>query len=149
MTYAAAAGAADVIETLQKRGAQPRALDLMLASTECHTAAVRVLLASGLKANLVSDGGTPLLAAAAANCVDTVQLLLERGADVNAKDNDGWTALIKAASGGLVDLARLLLARGADPDIADKLDRTAWMYAAMAGHEDVAAVFTAARAGRK
>ena len=62
LTYAAAAGASGAIELLQKRGAKPAPLDLMLAATGCHTAAVRVLLASGMKANTSVDGRAPLLA---------------------------------------------------------------------------------------
>ena len=40
---------------------------------------------------------------------DLVNLLLERGADVNAKDLDGWTALMHTDS---VNVARMLLNRG-------------------------------------
>jgi ankyrin repeat protein len=146
LTYAAAAGAADAIELLQKRGAKATARDLMLAATNCSTPSVRVLLASGLKPDIVVDGSTPLLAAAGENCVDTVAFLLDRGADVNAKNGDGWTALIKAASGNFPGVARVLLAHGADPDIADRLDRTAWMYASMTGREEIAALLKEAKA---
>jgi ankyrin repeat protein len=45
---------------------------------------------------------------------DVVQLLLERGADINAEDHRGWTALHAAAVNGHVDVVRLLLERGAD-----------------------------------
>ena len=62
--------------------------------------------------------------------------MLDKGADVNAKDNDGWTPLIKAAAGGRIELARLLLERGADIDVVDKLERSASMYAGLPGRED-------------
>ena len=80
------------------------------------------------------------------NCVDTVTLLLDRGADINVKDNDGRTALITAASGGMTDVVRVLLQRGADMDVEDHLGRTAGMYAATANREEIAALFKEARA---
>jgi hypothetical protein len=86
------------------------------------------------------DGNSALLAATGENCADTVAFLLDRGADVNAKNSDGWTPLIKAASANFPEVARVLLKHGADPDIADTLDRTAWMYASMNGREEIAAL---------
>jgi hypothetical protein len=118
----------------------------MLAATGCYTAAVRVLLASGLTANTAVDGNAPLLAATGENCVDTVALLLDRGADVNVKNADGWTPLIKAASANFPDVARVLLKHGADLDVADRLDRTAWMYASMSGRDEILAMLNEAKA---
>ena len=43
----------------------------------------------------------------------TVDLLLIRGAAIEAKDGDGWTALIWAAARGNTATVRLLLDRGA------------------------------------
>jgi hypothetical protein len=146
MTYAAASGAADAIELLQKRGAKASPRDLILAATGCYTSAVRVLIAGGLKADAVVDGNAPLLAATGENCVETVALLLDKGADVNVKNPDGWTPLIKAASANLPDVARVLLAHGADMDVVDRLDRTAWMYAGLSGHEAIAELLKEAKA---
>jgi ankyrin repeat protein len=118
----------------------------MLAASECHTDVVRTLLTSGLSAGGNGNGDAPILVAAARNCVATVELLLDKGADINAKDNDGWTPLIKAAAGDRTELARLLLERGADMDVVDKLERTASMYAGLPGREEMAALFKAAKA---
>jgi ankyrin repeat protein len=107
---------------------------------------VRVLLGGGLTANPSGGGRTPLLAATGENCVDTVTLLLDRGADINVKDDDGRTALITAAAGGMTDVVRVLLQRGADMDLEDHLGRTAGMYAATANREEIAALFKEARA---
>jgi ankyrin repeat protein len=50
-----------------------------------------------------------------------VQLLLEKGADVDAKADDGGTALYRAAGSGHEAVVRLLLEKGAyfDVKIAD------------------------------
>ncbi len=57
---------------------------------------------------------THLLALAAAHGhVETVKLLLDRGADINAADATGWTALHGAAYFGSAEIIQLLLDRGA------------------------------------
>jgi hypothetical protein len=66
-----------------------------------------------------------------------VRLLLNRGADVNAKDNDGRTALRRAADEGHEAMARLLLDRGADVDVKDNDGETVLRRAAVRGHEAV------------
>ena len=45
------------------------------------------------------------------------ELLIDNGADVDAKDLEGETALHRATRDGLDDLIRLLLDNGAEPDI--------------------------------
>lgn len=62
---------------------------------------------------------TPLGSAAAAGMIDVARILLDAGADVNARGRDGgFTALHAAAQGGNVALAELLLERGADRDVS-------------------------------
>jgi ankyrin repeat protein len=51
--------------------------------------------------------------------------LLEKGADVEAKDEDRWTALIKAAKGGYKAVVRLLLEKGVGVEAKDNHGRTA------------------------
>ena len=48
------------------------------------------------------------------NNADVVQMLLEKGADVNAKDTEGWTPLHGAAKANALETAALLIAKGAN-----------------------------------
>src|ERR1700741_131199 len=61
-------------------------------------------------------GATPLMNAAAFGSLETMRLLIEKGADVNGRNTGGATALMWAVS----DFAkvRLLVDRGADVNIA-------------------------------
>lgn len=83
---------------------------------------------------------TPLQSAAAAGESDTVALLLERGADPNARQLGGYTALHAAAQSGNEELARLLLAHGADPASGTDDGRLPADLAREHGHERLAAV---------
>lgn len=56
----------------------------------------------------------PIHAAAGGRSRESVRVLLEHGADVNARQEGGWTALHAAAQNGDVEMARLLIAGGAD-----------------------------------
>jgi ankyrin repeat protein len=55
----------------------------------------------------------------------TMQLLLERGANPNARQQMGYTALHGAASHGDIEMARLLLKHGADPQARTDDGKTA------------------------
>ena len=61
-----------------------------------------------------NDGWTALLAAAAAGHAEACALLLDRGADLAAKEDSGMTALHVVAAVGHAEACALLLDRGAD-----------------------------------
>ena len=64
-------------------------------------------------------GSTPLHYAVTTNRLETVKLLLDSGADVNATFRSGSTALHIAANRGFVPIARLLIQKGALVDARD------------------------------
>jgi ankyrin repeat protein len=66
-----------------------------------------------------------------------VELLLERGANTNAKDENGSTALHEAALSGHVAVVLLLLEKGADIDTRNGRGETALHEAAWKEREAV------------
>jgi hypothetical protein len=78
--------------------------------------ACRLLLARGANVNQCSARGTPLMAAAGVGDCETLALLLDSGAAVDAEARDGQTALMAAVRENQKEAARLLLRRGANPE---------------------------------
>ena len=66
-----------------------------------------------------------------------VNLFLEKGADIKAKDNYDETALHIAASSGRSKLEHLLLKKGADFEAKDNDDMTALYYALLRGEFEI------------
>jgi len=70
--------------------------------------------------------------------VDSVRLLLERGADVNRGNDHGWTKLHQAGYGNDRELAEILLAAGARTDLHARGDGGTPLIAALFwGHREV------------
>ena len=82
------------------------------------------------KAGYLMD--TPLFSAVGSGHKDVVELLLSKGAEVNAKNRDGWTPLHEAASSGQKDVVELLLSKGAEVNAKVKDGRTPLHEAAYA-----------------
>lgn len=71
------------------------------------------------------DGATPLTLAAEGGRVAMTTLLLELGADVDARSVSGWTALMRACNASKLETARILLDAGADMTLANDEGYTA------------------------
>ena len=80
---------------------------------------------------------TPLHAAAAGRSREAVRVLLEHGADVNARQEGGWTGLHAAAQNGDVEMVRLLIASGAHVHGRADNNQTALDLALTKGHQTV------------
>jgi hypothetical protein len=92
----------------------------MTAARTGVPAAVKTLLAHGADVNAKESwrGQTALMWAAAEGHAETIELLLEAGAQVNARSNTGWTAMLFAAREGKIPAVKALLAGGASADDA-------------------------------
>src|SRR5439155_17916139 len=84
---------------------------------------IRTLVEGGADANnQTTNGTTALMLASAAGKADAVTALLEKGANVNAKENvKGETALTFAAAYGRADVVRELIAHHADVSVTTKV----------------------------
>ena len=107
---------------------------LLRAARGADVAAMKVLLAHGALVDLPQvTGATPLMVAVGLavptdtrgkfrtefDALAAAQVLLDAGADVNARDARGRTPLHAAAAQGYTDVAKLLVEHGADLKAAD------------------------------
>ncbi|CAG0895051.1 unnamed protein product [Cyprideis torosa] len=111
---------------------------LFIATDRDRHSVVEVLLAHGADPNIANKyQRTPLHEAKSA---ETAELLMQKGADVNAKDDDGGTPLFVASQRDRPSVSEVLLAHGADPNITDKTGRSPLSVATHEGHHSVAEV---------
>eukprot|EP01136_Pigoraptor_vietnamica_P027724 Opistho-1_new@84366 len=118
-----------------------RERELFEACKAGHLDRVRVLLVEeGVDVNVTDKGGrvsTPLHFAAGYGRAAVVEFLLERGANVLARDEGGLAPLHNACSFGHVDVAALLLRHGTQVDVRDHWNFTPLHEAALKGKVDV------------
>jgi ankyrin repeat protein len=82
-------------------------------------------------------GNTPLKVTVIWNDIEAARLLLDAGADVNARLEDGYTALHHAAAGGRHAMAALLCQRGASLDARNDDGKTPLDLARLLRHEAI------------
>ncbi len=128
--WAAMNGDAELAQMLVFAGANVRATTrlgaytpLFLASQQGHAGVISALLKAGSDLKLGNANGTlPLMVAAAAGKVDAVKVLVDAGADVNAKDGvRSQTPVMYAAAANRADVITLLASKGADLKATSKV----------------------------
>ena len=107
-------------------------IELLKAAEAGDNRAIETLLAEGVQIDSRDRRGfTPLMYAAANDRVETINLLIVRGAEVNARSDIGETALICAVryGRGRPETVKALLDAGADPTIVMEDGGTALSWA--------------------
>jgi ankyrin repeat protein len=136
-------GAVGEVERLLRGGVSPNVVDsegvpaVMAATLFADARMVDLLLKRGADPNRSGPGGTTALTWAIPD-LEKVQLLLARGANVNARsENERTPLLVAAAFPGTVNLLKLLLDRGADLRAQDRGGATALSLAVRSADVEV------------
>ena len=143
-----------IAKMLLAAGASPSPIDatgkgpMVYAAAKGYAGIVRMLLAAGVAVDARYDNDLTALMWAAGHTNDvpikegleTVQILLDAGADPGFVDNRGRTALMIAAERGHRAIVERLLAAGADPHAVDAEGHTA---SDLASEEQLRAVLAA------
>ena len=99
----------------------------------------RELIERGANVNVMSKNAqkvAPIHGAASVGNRDMVRLLLEHGADPNARQERGFVALHTAALHGDIAMGKILIEHGADPRAASDDGKTAEAFAQEKGHSE-------------
>ena len=150
LTFGEACALGDTALALRMLEADPSLLDAYsedgfpavgLAVFFRHPDLARELIARGADVNAAARNAfrvAPVHAAAAMRDCETMQLLIDHGANVNARQQLGYTALHTAAQHGDDSMVEQLLAAGADPRAAGDDGKCPADLAAAQGHAAIA-----------
>ena len=114
---------------------------LHLAAHYGHADIVSIMLHNNAPVDIRSTNtmaNTPLHAALAGRRSDVSKMLIEAGADVNARQHGGWVPLHAAAANGDREMVELLIARGADRAAINDAGVSAAALARERGHAALA-----------
>ena len=139
---ACCSGTLEVVKMLHKQGAGVCVTckgytGLIFAAFNGHTETVRYLV--GLKDvdvnHTANDGWSALGCAVRQKHADVVQVLIDAGADIEARDSNA-RPLISACEKGELRIVKMLVEAGAEVRATDKQGRTCLMMAATFGHTE-------------
>ena len=119
---------------------------LFTAAAEGHIDIVKLLLENGAKTDVISentrtDSSPDPILFYSIGYPDITRLLLQHGADINAKDTQGYSVLASALELECIDTAYILLehiSEMSDIDAQTEEGHTALMYAEINGYADIA-----------
>lgn len=96
-------------------------IDIWTAAATGNIEAIKQHISAGtdLNAREPAGGSTPLMLAALFDQAEAAKPLIEKGANINARNNDGGTALHLAALFCRTKTVKLLLSKGADVNVKD------------------------------
>lgn len=120
---------------------------LMLAALRGSLDVCKLLIARDADVN--KPGWTPLHYAATGGHVDTVRLLLDNHAYIDAASPNGSTSLMMAAMYGTLDAVQLLLDAGADPNLKNEQGLSAIDFARRVQQDKAVELIAAAVRDRK
>ena len=142
--YACDAGKLEIVQMLVEAGADVRVADnegetcLNRAANDGRTETVRYL-ASLREADVIRQGfqnRTALHTAVSSGHVNVVEVLIDAGADIEAKNVNGRTLLHYACDAGKLEIVQMLVEAGADVRVADNNGHTCLMLAGANGHAE-------------
>jgi ankyrin repeat protein/tetratricopeptide (TPR) repeat protein len=141
----------DILALLLEHGADPDGTQtagwrpLFQAIQDGNVRAVELLLAHKADPSKPDYNGIPPLLTDIRN-VEIVRLLLEAGADANARDKDGWPALVQALNSGSPAILKSLLEHKADVNAAGPYGWTALHSAVGNGKREMVELLLAHKA---
>lgn len=115
------------------------AQDIFTAARTNDTTLMKQLLETIPVDTVDKSGFTPLIIAVYNDSREATQVLLNHGADINAKDiRSGNTALMGAIFKGNIEMSKFLIAHGADVNVKNFNGASAIIFAATFGQLEIA-----------
>ncbi len=142
--YAAYYGHLEVARLLLERNAEVNAQDddgytpFFCASASRNPDILQLLVDHNADEYVCNKGKTSLHYAVATGHLEAARLLLERDAEVNARDDRGFTPFFYASARGDPDVLQLLLDHNADEHVRSNKGSIPLHYAALYGHLEAA-----------
>lgn len=128
--------------SIEIKGLTRHALSMCIYNGAIYNDTIKLLLEKGVDPNAIDDyydqltGNSALINAVRKDFdYDIIKLLIEKGGDVNYKNNNDSTPLIMLMDTGQdnVEIVNLLIEKGADLDVKNEIGDTALIFATMNG----------------